>query len=189
MARSMNIGKSVLTWIRLRESALVPVVATPGLALHVLEVNARPRAGPCAPVSGPGRPRWPLRNTVSSLCRTESRAPGEIAHSAPPAGPSREAAVQLGSSARNSPASGAAHGVVQRLRLLIERELLALEHPGPGRHGTVLPAQIAVAQSDQTVAIGRNAVSQDRDEGIRRRSHLGDAQRSAPGPSPDQSGP
>ena len=60
-------------------------------------------------------------------------------------------------------------GVVQGSRLLIEGEPLAAEHPSARGHRAELDAEIAVAQGDERIGVGRDAVAQDGHEGLRSR--------------------
>ena len=45
------------------------------------------------------------------------------------------------------------HGVVERLRLLVERQLPALEHPHARAKRRQLPPQVVAPQRDQRVAL------------------------------------
>jgi hypothetical protein len=67
--------------------------------------------------------------------------------------------------------------VVQCLGFLIEAHLLPGEHTRPRGHRAELHPQVLVPQANQRVAVVRNAVPKDRDERLRRGTHLGDTER------------
>ena len=146
---------------------LVPVVGVPGGALHVFEVEALTgRQRHVGQRARAARGDRGLEHGVDLRCRDRHAvakalvALGQRCAAGQQAVEPREQRVEV------RVAVARRGRVVQRLRLLVEAQPLAAQHPRPRRHGAELHAEVAMAEADQRVSIGRYAVAQDRDQGL-----------------------